>query len=142
VRELHIPLHHPDSRPRDGAGELSSWARCVQQAHQPCLLVAIDGNLVAISDSARSLLGPLARPGLPETSWWREKFLYAPTPSNERSLIARAAASGTAAHSVVQLVLDDVPVTVQVLVAPLETAGIVAEALLVFLRPVTVVAPA
>ena len=42
----------------------------------------------------------------------------------------------------VQLILDDVPVNMQVLVAPLETTGAGTDALLVFLRPVTVVAPA
>ena len=122
--------------------ELSEWAQCVRRTRQPCLLVGVDGALIAISATARDLLGENARPGMPESSWWREKYPFAPAPVAERSLLARAAASGTAAHSVVPLILDDVAVTMQVLVAPLETTGLSADALLVFLRPVTVVASA
>lgn len=129
-----IPLPTP--------GELADWAQCVRRTRQPCLLVDVDGALVAISATARDLLGEAARPGMPESAWWRERFPFSAVPVAERSLLARAAASGTAAHSVVQLLLDDVPVTMQVLVAPLETVGASADALLVFLRPVTVVAPA
>jgi hypothetical protein len=133
-RVQSIPLPTP--------GELSEWAQCVRRTRQPCLLIGVDGALVAISATARGLLGDAARPGMPETSWWREQFPFSTAPVAERSLIARATASGTAAHSVVQLILDDVPVTMQVLVAPLETTGAGTDALLVFLRPVTVVAPA
>jgi hypothetical protein len=133
-RLLAMPLPAP--------GELTDWAQCVRRTRQPCLLVGLDAALIAISASARSLLGEAARPGMPESTWWREQYPFSLAPVAERSLLARAAASGTAAHSVVQLVLDDVPVTMQVLVAPLETSGTSADALLVFLRPVTVVAPA
>jgi hypothetical protein len=133
-RRQAVPLPAP--------GELGDWAQSVRRTRQPCLLVGVDGALVAISATARDLLGEDARPGMPETTWWREQFPFSPTPVAERSLLARAAASGTAAHSVVQLVLDDVPVTMQVLVAPLETTGPTTDALLVFVRPVTVVAPA
>ncbi|HET7530339.1 MAG TPA: PAS domain-containing protein [Mycobacteriales bacterium] len=140
MRELHMPLQRQVGRPRTGPGELAEWAKRVRRTQQPCLLVGIDGALVAISETARGLLGPNARPGMPESSWWLEQFPHAPTPSRERSLLARAAASGTAAHSVVQLLLDDVAVTMQVLVAPLETTSSDTDALLVFLRPVTVVA--
>ena len=134
-RRLHaMPLPAP--------GELADWAQCVRRTRQPCLLMGVDGALVAISGTARDLLGESARPGMPESSWWRERFPFSGVPVAERSLLARAAASGTAAHSVVQLILDDVPVTMQVLVAPLETTGVNADALLVFLRPVTVIAPA
>jgi hypothetical protein len=141
VRELHMPLQRRDARLRTAPGELADWAQCVRRTRQPCLLVGIDGQLVAISASARTLLGDAARPGMPETMWWTEQFPFSATPAQERSLISRATASGTAAHSVVQLMLDDVPVTMQVLVAPLETTGAGTDALLVFLRPVTVVAP-
>lgn len=134
-------LRRREAAPLPAPGELADWAQCVRRARQPCVLVGIDGALVAISATARDLLGDAARPGMPEKAWWREQFPFATTPDAERSLLARAAASGTAAHSVVPLVLDDVPVTMQVLVAPLETAGPTTDALLVFLRPVTVVAP-
>jgi hypothetical protein len=130
-----------DAAPLPAPGELADWAQCVRRTRQPCVLVGIDGALIGISATARDLLGDDARPGMPETAWWREQFPFSVTPVSERSLLARAAASGTAAHSVVQLVLDDVPVTMQVLVAPLETTGAATDALLVFLRPVTVVAP-
>jgi hypothetical protein len=129
-----------EAAPLPAHGELAEWAQCVRRTRQPCLLVGLDGALVAISASARDLLGDAARPGMPETSWWREQFPFSAVPIAERSLLARAAASGTAAHSVVQLILDDVPVTMQVLVAPLETSGPKTDALLVFLRPVTVIA--
>ena len=128
--------------PSPAPGELADWAQCVRSTRQPCLLLGVDGALVAISATARDLLGEAARPGMPESNWWREKFPFSAVPVAERSLLARAAASGTAAHSVVQLILDDVPVTMQVLVAPLETAGTSTDALLVFLRPVTVIASA
>jgi hypothetical protein len=141
VRVLHMPLQRQEKRPRTPDNELSVWARCVRRTRQPCLLLGIDGALVAISSTARDLLGEEARPGMPETAWWRERFPHSATPDHDRSLLSRAAASGTAAHSVVQLVLDDVPVTMQVLVAPLETIGPTADALLVFVRPVTVVSP-
>ena len=124
-----------------GPGELEDWAQCVRRTRQPCVLVGVDGALIAMSASARELLGDAARPGMPESAWWREQFPFSSIPMAERSLLARAAASGTAAHSVVQLILDDVPVTMQVLVAPLETTDQGADALLVFLRPVTVIAP-
>jgi hypothetical protein len=137
-----MPLQRRDARPRTAPGELAEWAQCVRRTRQPCLLVGIEGALIAISATARNLLGDDARPGLPESAWWIEQFPFSSTPVRERSLISRATASGTAAHSVVQLVLDDVPVTMQVLVAPLETTGAGTDALLVFLRPVTVVAPA
>jgi hypothetical protein len=137
-----MPLQRRDARPRTAPGELAEWAQCVRRTRQPCLLVGIEGALIAISATARNLLGDDARPGLPESAWWIEQFPFSSTPVQERSLISRATASGTAAHSVVQLVLDDVPVTMQVLVAPLETTGAGTDALLVFLRPVTVVAPA
>jgi len=137
-----MPLARRDARPRTAPGELADWAQCVRRTRQPCLLVGIDGQLVAISASARNLLGDGARPGMPESMWWVEQFPFSAMPVQERSLISRATASGTAAHSVVQLVLDEVPVTMQVLVAPLETTGSGTDALLVFLRPVTVVAPA
>jgi hypothetical protein len=137
-----MPLQRRDDRPRTAPGELAEWAQCVRRTRQPCLLVGIDGALVAISASARTLLGDAARPGLPESTWWVEQYAFSATPAQERSLISRATASGTAAHSVVQLMLDEVPVTMQVLVAPLETTGAGTDALLIFLRPVTVVAPA
>jgi hypothetical protein len=137
-----MPLQRRESRPHTGSGELVDWAQCVRRTRQPCLLVGLDGGLVAISATARDLLGEAARPGMAESTWWLEQFPHSATPGSERSLIARAAASGTAAHSVVQLLLDDVPVTMQVLVAPLETNGPETDALLVFLRPVTVVASA
>ena len=137
-----MPLQRRDARPRTAPGELADWAQCVRRTRQPCLLVGIDGHLVAISASARNLLGDAARPGMPEAMWWVEQFPFSTDPVHERSLISRATASGTAAHSVVQLVLDEVPVTMQVLLAPLETTGAGTDALLVFLRPVTVVAPA
>jgi len=137
-----MPLQRPDTRPRTAPGELADWAQCVRRTRQPCLLVGIDGQMIAISASARTLLGDAARPGMPESSWWVEQFPFSTAPVQERSLLSRATASGTAAHSVVQLVLDEVPVTMQVLVAPLETTGAGTDALLVFLRPVTVVAPA
>jgi hypothetical protein len=142
VRQLQMPLQRRDARPRTGPGELSEWAQCVRRTRQPCLLLGIDGALMAISATARDLLGDAARPGMPENSWWLEQFPFSSSPGQERSLLSRATASGTAAHSVVQLMLDDVPVTMQVLVAPLETTGAGTDALLVFLRPVTVVAPA
>lgn len=143
MRELHMPLQRRrEAAPLPAPGELGDWAQCVRRTRQPCLLVGLDGGLVAISATARDLLGENARPGMPEGVWWREQFPFSTVPVAERSLLARAAASGTAAHSVVQLILDDVPVTMQVLVAPLETTGAGADALLVFLRPVTVVAPA
>jgi hypothetical protein len=137
-----MPLQRRDSRPRTAPGELADWAQCVRRTRQPCLLVGIDGVLMAISATARDLLGDAARPGRPERTWWIEQFPFSATPVQERSLISRATASGTAAHSVVQLMLDEVPVTMQVLLAPLETTGAGTDALLVFLRPVTVVASA
>ena len=140
MRELHLPLRRQAATPRTASGGLGTWAECIRSTKQPCLLMALDGNLIAISASARDLLGEDARPGLPERRWWREQFRHSPSPAQERSLLARAAASGDAAHSVVQLLLDDVPVTIQVLVAPLETTGAGTNALVVFLRPVTVVA--
>ena len=142
MRQLHMPLQRRDARPRTGPGELADWGQCVRRTRQPCLLIGIDGRIVAISATARDLLGDDARPGMPESSWWTEQYPFSSTPGQERSLLSRATASGTAAHSVVQLILDDVPVTMQVLVAPLETGGAGTDALLVFLRPVTVVAPA
>src|SRR5947208_15338285 len=111
VRELHMPLQRRDARPRTAPGELADWAQCVRRTRQPCLLVGIDGHLVAISASARTLLGDAARPGMPESAWWVEQYAFSSTPAADRSLISRATASGTAAHSVVQLVLDEVPVT-------------------------------
>jgi hypothetical protein len=142
VRQLQMPLQRRDTRLRTGPGELTDWATCVRRTRQPCLLLGLDGGLVAISATARDLLGDTARPGMPESSWWVEQYAFSSSPGQERSLLSRATASGTAAHSVVQLILDDVPVTMQVLVAPLETTGAGTDALLVFLRPVTVIAPA
>src|SRR4051812_13018360 len=133
-----MPLRRPPAL-HAPAGGLAMWADCVRSARQPCLLLARDGNLVALSATAQDLLGPAARPGMPQSTWWREQFRHS-APSDERSLLARTAASGDAAHSIVQLQLDAVSVTLQVLVAPLETIGAVTDALLVFLRPVTAVA--
>jgi PAS fold len=142
VRQLHMPLVRNDALPRTAPAELVDWGRCVRGTRQACLLVGVDGALVAISPPALGMLGPAARPGMPETQWWLEQFPHSAAPSQERSLLSRAAASGTAAHSVVPLLLDEVPVTVQVLVAPLATRGGAIDALLVFVQPVTVVPPA
>jgi len=149
VRQLRMPLQ--SAAPRQGLdaqasydadpqatepGELMDWARCVRRTSLACLLVGIDGHLIAISEAARDMLGDNARPGLSETTWWLEEFPHSQAPARERSLLARAAASGTPGHSVVQLHLPDGMAMVQVLVAPLETTGAATDALLVFVRPV------
>jgi hypothetical protein len=135
VRQLRIPLQR-DSRPR-ASGQLTDWGNCVRRSSQPCLLTAVDGSLIAVSERARQLLGDGARPGLPESQWWHELFPHSPAPSRERSLLARATASGTPTHSLIQLMLDGHPAMVQVLAAPLEDVDGDTTALLVFLQPVS-----
>jgi hypothetical protein len=134
VRQLRIPLQR-DIRPRAG-GQLADWAHAVRGSSQACLLVGIDGALIALSAGSRALLGRDARPGLPQSGWWQEVFTQSANPQSEHSLLARAAASGTPAHSVIQLVVEGRPAMVQVLVAPVDDAAGASEALLVFLRPV------
>lgn len=134
MRQLRIPLQW-DSRPRAG-GQLASWAHAVRGSRQACLLVGVDGALIALSAGAQALLGQDARPGLPQSGWWQEVFAQSANPQTEHSLLARAAASGTPAHSVIQLVIRDRPTMVQVLVAPVDEEAGAGEALLVFLRPV------
>jgi len=135
VRQLRMPLQWTPARP-SATGGLVDWANAVRASRQVCLLLGVDGHLVAISEPARALLGDTARPGMSETSWWVEDFPYSPSPRQERSLLARAAASGAPGHSVIQLRLGDTVTMVQVLVAPLETMSSEADALLVFVRPV------
>jgi PAS domain-containing protein len=140
VRQLRIPLQD-GVEPRAG-GQLADWAQAVRTSPQACLLTGIDGALVALSPEARRLLGPTARPGLPHAHWWQEKFPHSATPEREQSLLSRTAASGAPAHSVIQLVLCEQPTMVQVIVSPLEDDLGVAEALLIFIRPVQEVASA
>ena len=140
MRQLHMPLQRVDTPVSAAPGGLVDWANCVRGSRQACLLVGIDGHLIALSETARACFGDAARPGVAETMWWLEEFPQSPAPAFERSLLARAAASGAPGHSVVQLRLRDAIVMVQVLVAPLETTGRT-DALLVFIRPVAAVSP-
>jgi PAS domain-containing protein len=138
VRQLRIPLQ-AGIEPRAG-GQLAEWAHAVRTSPQACLLTGIDGALIALSEEARRLLGPTARPGLPHAHWWQERFPHSSTPEREQSLLSRTAASGAPAHSVIQLLLGEKAAMVQVIIAPLEDDIGVAEALLVFIRPVHEVA--
>src|SRR5205823_11886274 len=90
VRQLRMPLQWTPARP-SATGGLVDWANAVRASRQVCLLLGVDGHLVAISEPARALLGDTARPGMSETSWWVEDFPYSPSPRQERSLLARAA---------------------------------------------------
>ena len=143
MRQLRLPLLAASSDPAladpptptpDGRG-LLHWAAAVRGCAQSCLLVSMDGAVIAVSDAAAKLLGADCRPGVPVQDCWHELSLQAGEAPPKTSLLSRTMTTGSAAHSVLSLELPRGPATLQVMVAPLQVAGPDPVALLAFLWP-------
>lgn len=140
MRQLRMPLRAdpvaPKSPPPTGEGHrLVEWARSVCGSAQACLLVSMEGVVIAVSEPAARLLGPTARPGVAVEECWHELSLQAGEAPPPTSLLSRTMRTGSPAHSVLSLGLPTGPSAVQVMAAPLQVAGSDAVALLAFLWP-------
>lgn len=135
MRVLRMPLVEP-AEPT-GTDGLIDWVAAIRSSEQPCLLVAVDGALITLSEPARALFGPAARPGLPMTMWWRERGLQPGDGAPQSTLLERTINTGAPAHSVLALELSDAPATVQVLIAPLQRHDASALGVLAFVWTMT-----
>jgi hypothetical protein len=142
MRQLRMPLRvdapspaaRPTTPPPDSGGVVQ-WAASVRGSAQACLLVSMDGVVIAVSEPAQRLLGAGARPGVAVEECWRELSMQVGEPPPQTSLLSRTISTGSPAHSVLSLDLPAGPTTMQVMAAPLQVAGVPAVALLAFLWP-------
>jgi hypothetical protein len=135
-RELRIPLQASAPLPRRPAGVVA-WSSAVGDSAQPCVLMSTDGVLIVASEPAARMLGPSARPGVGVETWWHELSLHAGDAPSRASMLGRAIAIGSPAHSVLVLDLPDGPTTVQVMAAPLHAGEGRVSALLAFFWPMS-----